>query len=138
MSTKIRADISASNPYHIDKHRYYELKHFCLQYPMWKQRLESLSYLASKPVIAPLPDGGTYTDRTAELVELRDLYLTRTEIIELAASCTDKLLGDYILEAVTNGLSYEKLNARRQIPCNKDTYYKLYRKFFFVLNDIRS
>lgn len=138
MSTKIRADISKNNPYHIDKHRYYELKHFCLQYPTWKQRLESFSYLASKPVVETFNGQNDRSDRTAELVELRDLYLTRTEIIEVAASCTDKLLGDYILEAVTNGLSYEKLNARRRVPCNKDTYYKLYRKFFFVLNDIRS
>lgn len=138
MSTDIRADISKSNPFHIDKHRYYELKHFCLQYPMWKQRLANLSYLTSKPVIYETPKGDIYSDRTADLVELRDLYLTRTEIIEIAADCTDKLLGDYILEAVTNGLSYEKLNARRKIPCNKTTYYELYRKFFFVLNDLRS
>lgn len=138
MSTVIRADISKANPYHIDKHRYYELKHFCLQYPTWKKRLDSLSYLASKPTDIPSVDGGKYSDITADLVEIRDLYSTRVELVELAASITDKFLGDYILDAVTNGLSYEKLNARRQIPCNKTTYYKLYRKFFFILNDIRS
>ena len=29
-----RAQLSAKNPCHIPKHRYYELKHFCLQYNM--------------------------------------------------------------------------------------------------------
>ena len=32
-----RAQLSVKNPCHIPKHRYYELKHFCLQYPDWKK-----------------------------------------------------------------------------------------------------
>lgn len=38
MATVIRAEISRKNKYWINKHRYYELKHFCLQYPIWKQK----------------------------------------------------------------------------------------------------
>ena len=34
-----RAQLSAKNPCRIPKHRYYELKHFCLQYPDWKKAL---------------------------------------------------------------------------------------------------
>ena len=37
MATTIRAEISDKNKYYIDKHRHYELKHFCLQYPSWKK-----------------------------------------------------------------------------------------------------
>ena len=37
MSTVIRPEISKKNLYWIPKHRYYELKHFCLQYPEWKK-----------------------------------------------------------------------------------------------------
>ena len=32
----VRSEISKKNPYWIPKHRYFELKHFCLQYPDWK------------------------------------------------------------------------------------------------------
>lgn len=39
MGNIIRAEVSESNPYWIEKHRYYELKHFCLQYPTWKRKL---------------------------------------------------------------------------------------------------
>ena len=35
MSTVIRPEIARSNAYFISKHRYYELKHFCLQYREW-------------------------------------------------------------------------------------------------------
>ena len=32
MATVLRPELSPKNKYHIDKHHYYELKHFCLQY----------------------------------------------------------------------------------------------------------
>ena len=31
MATMIRPELSEKNPYWIERHRYYELKHFCLQ-----------------------------------------------------------------------------------------------------------
>lgn len=39
MATKIRPVLSEKNKYYIDKHRYYELKHFCLQYDDCQTRL---------------------------------------------------------------------------------------------------
>ena len=36
MATTIRPEISSTNQYHIKKHRYYELTHFCLQYYDWQ------------------------------------------------------------------------------------------------------
>lgn len=38
MATTIRPELSEKNPYWIEKHRYYELKHFCLQYPIWQKQ----------------------------------------------------------------------------------------------------
>ena len=46
MSTDIRPEISPNNKYWIEKHRYYELKHFCLQYPLWNMRIIRLTGLA--------------------------------------------------------------------------------------------
>lgn len=36
MATRIRPELAENNKYWISKHRYYELKHYCLQYPLWK------------------------------------------------------------------------------------------------------
>ena len=44
-----RAQLSAKNPCHIPKHRYYELKHFCLQYPDWKKALVLLDGWNTEP-----------------------------------------------------------------------------------------
>lgn len=35
MATTIRPELSKNNKYYISKQRYYELKHFCLQYGDW-------------------------------------------------------------------------------------------------------
>lgn len=49
MGTVIRPELSKKNRNWIEKHRYYELKHFCMQYNIWKQTYVSLGGLASKP-----------------------------------------------------------------------------------------
>ena len=48
MGTTIRPELSEKNPYWIERHRYYELKHFCLQYPIWKKAYAALESLTAK------------------------------------------------------------------------------------------
>ena len=45
MGTRIRAELSEKNKYWISRHRYYELKHFCLQYPSWRRTYAALDDL---------------------------------------------------------------------------------------------
>lgn len=47
MSTTIHPELSKKNTYWIEKHRYYELKHFCLQYPIWKEAYH-IKYIKEK------------------------------------------------------------------------------------------
>lgn len=42
-------ELSERNPYYISKHRYYELKHFCLQYPEWEEAMAILNGWKSRP-----------------------------------------------------------------------------------------
>ena len=135
MSTTIRPELSEKNPYWIEKHRYYELKHFCLQYPIWKKARAALSSLSQRPIDA-VKLTSNIGDPTAKCVEAREFYSER--LIEKAAAETDAELGDYILKAVTQGISYDHLRARVNVPCCKDVYYELYRRFFWILNRIRK
>ena len=49
MGTTIRPELSEKNPYWIERHRYYELKHFCLQYPIWKKAYAALDGFSGLP-----------------------------------------------------------------------------------------
>ena len=55
MGTRIRPELSEKNKYWISKHRYYELKHFCLQYPLWRKAYAALEELTIKsPILEEL------------------------------------------------------------------------------------
>lgn len=128
MSTDVRPILSKKNQYWISKHRFYELKHFCMQFMDWQRERAALDGLAYREERSP----------TEPEAILRAGYSKRIQMIMRAAEQTDGVIGDYILVAVTKGLSYEALNARSPIPCCKSTYYELYRKFFWLLDKLRE
>ena len=139
MATVIRAKISEKNKYYIEKHRYYELKHFCLQYSEWKKAYEACSdavLFASS--IDRLPSDNIPSDLTAKYALRKTQYAERIALIEKAAKESDDFLYPYILKAVTEGLSYTYLKARLEIPCGRDMYYDRYRKFFWLLSELRD
>lgn len=139
MGTIIRAEVSIKNKYWIDKHRHYELKHFCLQYPLWKK-----AYLDFDNVSIPLSmiesinTSNLPGDPTAKRALMRAYYSEKISLIERIAKETDRYLWKYILKAVTEGLSYTYLKNKLDIPCGKDMYYDRYRKFFWLLSAARE
>lgn len=139
MCTLLRPELSIKNKYWIEKHRYYELKHFCLQYPTWKKAYNALSGLSLKPAdFAIIQKSCTDGDPTAKCAMAKVFYSERIELVEKTAREADSELSIYILRAVTEGLSYNYLKSRLDIPCCKDTYYDRYRKFFWLLNNTRN
>lgn len=133
-----RAEISEKNEFYISKHRYYELKHFCLQYPEWKKRLKELSYILPTDVGMPKSYTNKPGDPTTKLVEERERYLHNIALLKQVSKDTDDILGEYVLLAVTIGLPYDKLRASTDIPCCRDTYYYFYRKFMWLLDKERG
>ena len=139
MGTVIRAQISEKNKYYIDKHRYYELKHFCLQYNEWKKAYTSCTdaiIFASN--FEKTSSTNTPSDITAKYGMMRAQYGKRIRLIEKCAMEADEFLYHYILKAVTEGLSYPYLKTRLEIPCGKDLYYDRYRRFFWLLSEARD
>lgn len=138
MSTTIRPELSEKNPYWIEKHRYYELKHFCLQYPLWKRSYNSLDGLSKpSPYDVIFSKSRNHGDPVARCVAAREFYFDRMQMVEQIAMATDGDLYRYILKGVTEGVSYDHMRARFDIPCCKDTYYDLYRRFFWLLSKER-
>lgn len=135
MSTTVRPELSTHSKYWIEKHRYYELKHFCLQYPLWRKARAGLDGFSKKPIdIAAISKTNRINSPTEKCAEARMFYSDRIDMIEKIAKETDDSLCDYILRAVTEGISYDFLRARFDIPCCKDAYYNLYRRFFWLLS----
>lgn len=125
MGTAVRAELSLKNKYWITKHRHYELKHFCLQYPEWKKAHSDL-----RESIAPLS--------LSKRIAMQTIYSKNIELVEKTAREADPYLYEYIIKGVTEGKSYTYLRTVLNIPCGKDMYYDRYRKFFWLLSESRK
>lgn len=136
MGNHVRNDISLKNKYRLEKHRYLELRHFCLQYPLWKRQYLSIDGYF------PVVNGEvkcTMTDSLTEKAAETRVYLkNRMEMVENACKKASPEFYGYLLEAVTKDRSYVYLRQTMGIPCCKDIYYVLYRRFFWILDDMRE
>lgn len=93
--------------YYLERNRFKELKHFCLQYPKWKKEIHD----------APLEDA----------VDIETALL----LIEKTALDTSRKYGEYILKAVTRDMSYSRLRP----PCDNYTFDYYLHKFYWLLSN---
>ena len=139
MATLIRAEISKKNRYWISKHRHYELKHFCLQYPEWKKACSLRSGgSACLTTVSTSIKNHNFLYSPFSNNSMLSNYTELIELIERIAIEADPYLYDYILKGVTEGRSYTYLKAVLGMPCGKDMYYDRYRKFFWLLSNARG
>lgn len=136
MNERIRPELSKRSDYWIPRHRYYELKHFCRQYPEWKS---ARAWIDGTPVACvEKVDGGLVGDATSNAAILRAFYSERIDMLDNAAEQADPELAYYVRKGVTEGYTYEALKIKFNIPCGRSTYYDRYRKFFWILHNSRK
>lgn len=140
MSTDIRPEVSKKNKYWISKHRYYELRHFCLQYPDWKNFYSRLENEVGPKSVSTdnFAKGSNIDDPTARFAIMRNECFRKMEMVEKSAISADEELAPYILKAVTEGVSFSYLQTVMEIPCSRDMFYDRYRKFFWLLSSTRG
>ena len=75
-------------------------------------------------------------DPTAHVAQLRaDLSRAISRIQKCIDNSTDiPAIRAGLFKAVTEDVSYSKLQALYNIPCGKDMYYDCYRRFFWLLS----
>lgn len=126
-------DLKLSEEYSISRHRYRELKEFCLQYEEKKASLQQLYTQSSVPPEVAVMGG--QSGKPTEMKAMRALKLKNE--IELIDSCIKKACGDDVglfeplKKNVTLGIGFESLG---YVPCNIKTFYKKRKKFFYLLN----
>ena len=140
MPTVISPEITDKSPWWIPRQRYYELKHFCLQYPDWKMMLKLLDGYQYPTELSDIPKTETNRvyDPVGEQAMARTSLTRRVEMVEKAAQEAGADLQDYILKSITEGIPYAILRVKFMIPCCKNEYYDRYRKFFWVLDKLRD
>lgn len=114
--------------YNLSKHRFYELKHFCLQYPEWKKIYSKSDGWAEEIQ----KNEGDTTSRDG--IRRGDLK-TRMDQVEQAAALCGRF-GQDILAFVTTGV-LNKTEWGFPVSSNPE-FWVNYRRFFWELNKIRN
>lgn len=128
--------LSTKNPYYLTKHRFYEVYHYAMQYQEWKDEYrtteQTMRGIAYDGVKVKSSGSGDALERVAiRLTELSE----KIEMLEEVARETDKDLSEYILRGATDEqVTYNYLSMVLHIPCSRNTYYSLRRKFYWLLS----
>jgi hypothetical protein len=89
-------------------------------------------------MIEKFPSSNGPSDPTARRAMMRAYYEEKVKLIEDIARKSDKYLHEYILKGVTENRSYTYLRSKLEIPCGRDLYYDRYRRFFWLLSEVRD
>ncbi len=126
-------DLKLSKEYSISRHRYRELKEFCLQYEEKKSELQQIYTSSSvSPEVAVM---GGIPGKPTEQKAMRASQLNGE--IELIDNCIREACGDdvglieQLKRNITLGVGYDGLG---YVPCGVRQFYKCRRKFFFILD----
>ena len=144
-----RPKVSKKNKYYIAEERYYELLHFCKQWPIWLQAIKALDGLAKRPVDLDIfKNKHGVSDPTAKCAEAIEAYQDKLNMLYKAAenACRDfgygpgldMFLQEALKENVVNGKSYDTIMTLRPLPISRDEFYKIRRAFFYYLSKIRK
>ena len=124
--------------YGISRHRYAELKAFCLQYDEKKSKI-------SRGIGAMNYDGmpkGNFKTNPLEDKAIRNVtYQKDCEMIEQAAIAASPDIFQYIIKSVTNDLPYQYIEYDEKlgrIPVGKTDFYALRRLFYHFLDNLKS
>lgn len=123
-----------TSKYYVPEQVYLTVVHFCRQYPLWKAELEinpntqkAIDY--SRDVVQT----SNQFDQTSEIAMDRKMIEDKKELVEKTAHEVAGVLAEWLLLGVGHGLTYYQL-VDKGIPCGKDMYYDIRRKFYFVLS----
>ena len=138
MGNFTKNELSRRNKYYISKHRYLELKHFCLQYKEWINEYEAIANYPNRTIDILSDYSGMSRESFVEKQAIKAMELgKKIDLIKSVAYDADEYLGYYILKAVTEDLPFTYLQSKMEIPCGRDMYYDRYRRFFWLLDKER-
>lgn len=132
--TQIRPNIKKSE-WKLSPHEFYEVYHYALQYVEWKDKYNSCLSLSSVNSDG-MPSGSGLSDTTYTRAVNATHYHDKMQFIEETVKETDENLAFWLLKAVTHEkITYNYLRNVMNIPCGKNYYYDLRRKFYWLLHE---
>jgi hypothetical protein len=120
--------------YFVPAETYLTTVHYCRQYPLWKQELETepdtskgISYDKER-----VQSSNQY-DATSDIAMRRQMIGRKKQLVDDTAALVGGPMAEWIILGVAHGLTYYQLQ-QRGMPCGKNMYYGLRQRFYFELS----
>ena len=81
----LKPELSGKSKYHLPRHRYYELRHFCLQYGDWVRQLKMLSSPQTPEFIESVQRATEVSNPTERIAVMRAAISENVRMVEEAA-----------------------------------------------------
>lgn len=132
--SRIKNELSKNSENYISRYRYLELKNFCFQYSEWKRAANNL--LIKNSSLGERVQTSDISNPVEEAAEKRETYLKKIKLVEETCHEVSDECYTYLLACVVYGKNtYDSLTAKHGVlPVGRNTFYKLYRRFFLVLD----
>lgn len=122
--------------YALDVISFLHAKYYALKYKRWRDEYDALA--DSSRAITYDGDGAQGSDgmNVVERNGIRRAELAKKmEVIEQTAIEVDAQMYPWILQGVTDDFAtFTYLKMMKGMPCSRNTYYNLRRKFYFLLD----
>lgn len=133
MGKKYRV-LSDKNKYSIPKEDYLTAIHYSLRYPLWVEELRTaadtgVAIRYDKEKVQTSNSSDPTYEVAVRMAELTDRINMVDDTIRLVAEGFD----NWLRMGVCHGLTFEQLKGKG-MPCERDKYYHLRRKYFFELS----
>jgi len=125
--------LSKDSKYYVEKELYLTTVHFCRQYPAWIAEL-SVEPDTSKAITYDKErvQSSNQYDATSEVAIRRADLARKVKLVEDTAAAIAGSMDKWLLLGVCHGMTYYQLQ-ERGIPCGKDLYYMMRRKFYHAM-----
>lgn len=120
--------------YHIPREDYITAVHWCLRYPLWIAELRTLAD-TSKAITYDKDKVQTSNgyDATADTAIRRVELMKKVQLLESTAEKVDHDLKEYLILAVTQGLTIYQL-IQRGMPYDKNVFSDRRQKFYYEIS----
>ena len=126
--------LSEKSKYYLPKETFLTVVHYCKQYPLWDEELSAMTD-TSKAITYDQDrvQVSQDSDPTSELAIRRAGISKKKDMVDDTAKRVAGRIWKWLLLGVCYDYPYYYL-AEHGIPCGKDLYYKLRRRFYYEIS----
>ena len=128
---------SKNSKYYLPKETFLTVIHYCKQYPLWIDELNRLANTgrAIRYDQDRVQSSNDYDPTSATAIRRAEILKKKEAVDRIAIMVAGEVMARWLIKGVCDDKAYYELQLEG-IPCGKDLYYMLRRRFYYEMAKI--